>query len=249
MNFGISLLVAIVILAVANGDIQKIKHDEVQPFPQPEPTTDSEKSAVKYKPHLYISNGCHPYPAVQADGAISGGLKWSGWSDGDCEGPGFGSQVYSRSDWYKGKWAIMYTWFFPKGSEYQINLGSGHRYLWLYAIVWTDSPNPDTSTILGVSMSANIGHEKEAPPDSKFVSDGTTIKFDSYSSLLTGKQTLQLTTKEGETQDLITWEQLTDEARKSLSEFDFNSKWSFSNVVMPLKDDEFTDKLNDGYPF
>ncbi|OWZ18188.1 Necrosis inducing protein NPP1 [Phytophthora megakarya] len=249
MIFSVSLLAVIVLLAVANADIKKINHDQVKPFPQPEPTTDSEKSAVKFKPQLHISHGCHPYPAVQADGSISGGLEWSGWADGDCEGSSLGSQVYSRSDWYKGKWATMYTWFFPKGEQYQTNLDTGHRYLWLYAIVWTDSPNPDNSTILGVSMSANIGHEKEAPPDSKFVSDGTTIKFDSYLSILMGKQALQLTKTEGETQDLITWEQLTDEARNNLNEFDFESKWSFSKVVMPLKDEEFTKKLKKAYPF
>ncbi|OWZ00956.1 Necrosis inducing protein NPP1 [Phytophthora megakarya] len=143
----------------------------------------------------------------------------------------------------------MYAWFFPKGGEYHSNLDEGHRYFWSYAIVWTDNPNPDNSTILGVSMSAYIGYGKKAPPASKYVINGTTIKFDSYISMLMGKQALQLTKKEGETQDLIAWEQLTDEARNSLSEFDFESSWSFSEVVMPLKDEEFTAKLKKACPF
>ncbi|KAG6623921.1 necrosis inducing-like protein NPP1 type [Phytophthora cinnamomi] len=49
----------------------RINHDEVQPFPQAKPTTDSEKAAVKYKPQLHVSYGCQPYPAIQADGAVS----------------------------------------------------------------------------------------------------------------------------------------------------------------------------------
>ncbi|KAE8898595.1 hypothetical protein PF005_g29176 [Phytophthora fragariae] len=225
-----------------------INHDQVKPFAQPEPTTESGKSAVKYKPQLRISYGCHPYPAVQTDGSVSAGLKWSGWPDGKCKGSGLGSQVFSRSDWYKGKWAIMYAWYFPKGREYIRKHKSGHRHYWSYAIVWTDNPNPDNSTILGVSMLVGGG---ATPPKSKYVIDGTTVKFDSYrcTSLWGGKQGVRLTTKSGGTQDLITWEQLTDEARTALSDADFDVNWSLRKVVMPLKDDAFTERLEKAYPF
>ncbi|ETM53712.1 hypothetical protein L914_02837, partial [Phytophthora nicotianae] len=64
-----------------------------------------------------------------------------------------------------------------------------------------------------------------------------------------GVQALRLTKKSGETQDLVTWEQLTDEARDALSEFDFESDPSISMVVMPLKDDVFRSILKDSYPF
>ncbi|KAG3112386.1 hypothetical protein PI125_g8286 [Phytophthora idaei] len=114
MNLGVFLLGFLLSFLSANVDIPTINHDQVQPFPEQEPTTDSEKSAVKYKPQLHVSDGCHPYPAVQANGEISGGLKWSGKPDGDCKYSGLESQVYSRSRWYKERWVIMYAWYFPK---------------------------------------------------------------------------------------------------------------------------------------
>ncbi|GMF35969.1 unnamed protein product [Phytophthora fragariaefolia] len=245
------LLAAIISVTslLVNADVDKIDHDQVQPFAQPEPTTDSERTAVKFKPQLHISHGCHPYPAVQANGSVSAGLKWAGRADGKCKGSALGSQVYSRSDWFKDKWAVMYAWYFPKGRQYMNNMDTGHRHYWLYAIVWTDSSSPANSTILGVSMSAGVGYGKETPPKSKYIVDSTTVKFDSYWNFWSGKQAIQLTTKEGETQDLITWEQLPDTARSALSQADFESKWSFSKIVMPLKDDVFTSKLKKAYPF
>ncbi|KAE8966745.1 hypothetical protein PR001_g28304 [Phytophthora rubi] len=213
MNLRAFLLGAIASLAAVNADVTMINHDTVKPFAQPEPTTESEKSAVKYKPQLHISYGCHPYPAVQADGSVSAGLKWAGWAD------------------------------------VHLQVQSGHRHYWSYAIVWTDNPNPDNSTILGVSMSAGVGFRKASPPKSKFVIDGTTVKFDSYRSFWGSKQGVRLTTKSGDTQDLITWEQLTDEARTALSDADFDVNWSLKKVVMPLKDDAFTEKLKKAYPW
>ncbi|EGZ08278.1 necrosis inducing-like protein NPP1 type [Phytophthora sojae] len=249
MNLRAFIVTAIASLAAVNADVKMINHDTVQPVAQPEPTTDSEKTAVKYKPQLHISYGCHPYPAVQADGSVSAGLKWSGWANGKCKGSGLGSQVYSRSDWYKGKWAIMYAWYFPKGRRMGDGYNSGHHHYWSYAIVWIDNPNPDNSTILGVSMSAGVGYRKASPPKSKYVVDGVTVKFDSYRSFWGSKQGVRLTTKSGDQQDLITWEQLTDEARTALSDADFDVNWSLKNVVMPLKDDALRERLEKAYPF
>ncbi|KAE8966510.1 hypothetical protein PR002_g28344 [Phytophthora rubi] len=98
-------------------------------------------------------------------------------------------------------------------------------------------------------MSAGVGFRKASPPKSKFVIDGTTVKFDSYRSFWGSKQGVRLTTKSGDTQDLITWEQLTDEARTALSDADFDVNWSLKKVVMPLKDDAFTEKLKKAYPW
>ncbi|EGZ08279.1 necrosis inducing-like protein NPP1 type [Phytophthora sojae] len=249
MNLRAFIVTAIASLAAVNADVKMINHDTVQPVAQPEPTTDSEKTAVKYKPQLHISYGCHPYPAVQADGSVSAGLKWSGWANGKCKGSGLGSQVYSRSDWYKGKWAIMYAWYFPKGRQYVSKYRKGHRHFWSYAIVWTDSDKPDNSTIQGVSMSAGVGFRKATPPKSKYVIDGVTVKFDSYFSFWGSKVGIRTTTKTGESQDLITWEQLTDEARTGLTNADFDVDWSYRKVVMPLSDEDFTDKLKKAYPF
>ncbi|KAE9081767.1 hypothetical protein PF010_g21865 [Phytophthora fragariae] len=98
-------------------------------------------------------------------------------------------------------------------------------------------------------MSAGVGFRKASPPKSKFMIDGTTVKFDSYRSFWGSKQGVRLTTKSGDTQDLITWEQLTDEAWTALSDADFDVNWSLKKVVMPLKDDAFTEKLKQAYPW
>ncbi|GMF51941.1 unnamed protein product [Phytophthora fragariaefolia] len=225
MNLRAFIIAAIASFAVVKADVNFINHDQVQPFAQPEPTTDSEKTAV------------------------NAGLKWAGWADGKCKGSELGSQVYSRSGWYKDKWAIMYAWYFPKGRQFISKFRTGHRHFWSYAIVWTSSGKPENSTILGVSMSAGVGFRKATPPKSKYVIDGTTVKFDSYYSFWGSKLGVRTTTKTGESQDLITWEQLTDEARTGLTDADFGVDWSFRKVVMPMLDDVFEGKLKKAYPF
>ncbi|ETM39505.1 hypothetical protein L914_14351 [Phytophthora nicotianae] len=131
--------------------IKTIDHDQVQTFSQPEPASNSEKTAVKFKPLLHISDGCHP-------------------ANGDCNYPDVGGQVYSRSNWYKDKWAIVYA-----------------------------SPNPDASAILGVSLSIPTGYEKEVPPKAKYIEGEETVKLDSYVDYWVGNQSLSFTRKWGKT--------------------------------------------------
>ncbi|KAI9992903.1 hypothetical protein PInf_014841 [Phytophthora infestans] len=66
-----------IVAALAATDVGALNHDQVRPFGQPSPVSISEKAAVKFKPQLHISNGCHPYPAVNAAGETSGGLATS----------------------------------------------------------------------------------------------------------------------------------------------------------------------------
>ncbi|OWZ13872.1 Necrosis inducing protein NPP1 [Phytophthora megakarya] len=126
-----------------------INHDQVQPFAQPEPITIAEKAAVKYKPQLLIEAGCDSFPAVNAGGDITGGLKGTKDIEG-CESAPLGSQVYGRSSWYQDKWAIMYAWYFPK------NFCAGQakkRHLWASIVLWIDNPAMETPKILGASLS------------------------------------------------------------------------------------------------
>ncbi|KAG6614472.1 necrosis inducing-like protein NPP1 type [Phytophthora cinnamomi] len=249
MNFLTLILAAIAPLAAVQA-FDSIDHDQVHPFAQPVPATDAEAAAVKYKPQLHITDGCHPYPAVQADGSVSGGLEWSGADDGDCKGSAWGSQVYARSAWYNNKYAIMYAWYFPKGKgrQHVHKLHSGHRHEWEFAVVWVDQPSADHSNLLGVSMSFGPSFHKEAPVQPEHVV-GSSIKLDSYSTFWGAKQGLRVTTDIGTTQDLIQWEQLTDAARASLTETNFDIDEAVVPVEMPLKDDVFQLKLNSTYPF
>ncbi|GMF25609.1 unnamed protein product [Phytophthora lilii] len=206
----------------------------------PHPVTISEKAAIKFKPQLKITNGCHPYPAVQANGSVSAGLKWTFLGrSGDCEGSPLGSQVYSRSAWHRDVWAIMYAWYFPKGRQATGGIGIGHRHNWEYAVVWINNPELDDPTILGVSMSAYLGYSRRAPPKAKYI-DGNSVKLDYYFSDAIGNTALGLTKEAGETQELISWEQLPDVARDALSNTDWDvTPLHAGHVKMPLKDDVF----------
>ncbi|KAG6614501.1 necrosis inducing-like protein NPP1 type [Phytophthora cinnamomi] len=170
----------------------------------PAPATDAE-AAIKYKPQLLIIDECHLYPAVQADGSVSGGLEWSGADDGDCKGSAWGSQHVHK-------------------------LHSGHRHEWEFAVVWVDQPSADHSNLLGVSMSFGPSFHKEAPVQPEHVV-GSSIKLDSYSTYWGAKQGLRVTTDIGTTQDLIQWEQLTDAARASLTETNFD----IDEAVVPVE--------------
>ncbi|GMF41014.1 unnamed protein product [Phytophthora lilii] len=249
MNLLTFVLAAIAPLAAVQA-FDSINHDQVHPFDQPAPTNAVQKAALKYKPQLHISDGCHPYPAVQADDSVSAGLEWSGDDDGDCEKPAWGSQVYSRSDWYDDKYAIMYAWYFPKGKgrQHVHKLRSGHRHEWEFAVVWIDHPSADDSSLLGVSTSIGLGFNYEVPVHPANLVDSS-IKLDSYTTFWGSKQGLRVTTELGDKQDLIQWDQLTHEARESLSETNFDIDEAVMPVVMPLKDGVFQQQLNSSYPF
>ncbi|CEG42318.1 NLP-like protein [Plasmopara halstedii] len=220
--------------------------DEVQPFYQRKPTTISQESAIKYKPRLYVDEGCHPYPVVQENGSLSEGMQWKNYFRPSCEGSPRGSQIYSRSDWYQGKWAMLYTWYLPMALDSTAWFVDGHRHFWLWVVIWTDSPDPDDSTILAASMSG-FGDEikKYAPLKSKYLIHDKTLKVKSTESRIRKKHGLELTKRVGEFQDLITWEQLSDEARAALSNFHRLEK----RANPPIQDKLFYEVLEKSYPF
>ncbi|KAF4316502.1 hypothetical protein BBO99_00008487 [Phytophthora kernoviae] len=174
-----------------------IDHDKVQPFPQPEPVTVSEKAAIKFKPQLNINFGCGVYPAVNAAGETNGGLKGTGGVSG-CKVSLLGPQN---------------------------------------VIVWIDNPALETSKILGLSTSQSSGYYKAAPVPAFELINGTTPMMslkDSY---------LYPTTGAGDFHDLIMWDQLTDAARAALNTTDFGS------AKVPFSDDNFSEKLENAWPF
>ncbi|ETN13083.1 hypothetical protein PPTG_08017 [Phytophthora nicotianae INRA-310] len=217
---------------------KKIGHDEVVPFKQPEPVTIAEKAAIKFKPQLHITNGCHAYPAVNVGGQTSGGLKTTGAPSAGCKGSGWGSQVYGRSTWHNGVWAIMYSWYFPKDSP---STGLGHRHDWEHVIVWIDNPEIAEPKILAVTPSAHSGYSAQVPPDANKV-DGNSVKV-KYLSKWPINHALESTGEAGDYQDLIMWEQLTDAARLALQ----NTGFGKANV--PMKDGNFVSKLDKAWPF
>ncbi|KAJ8554877.1 hypothetical protein ON010_g9608 [Phytophthora cinnamomi] len=215
-----------------------IDHDKVQPFAQPEPTTISEKAAVKFKPRLVIDQGCHPYPAVNAAGETSGGLKGTGKLDGDCKGSGLGSQVHGR--------AVCGL------------IKKGHRHKWVSAVVWLDNPAVETPKILAVSTSRpKVGYRilKNAPPAcgrwscnppfTDYINSSSAMLAYGLDVLGDGSSVTMTTTRsKGELHDLIMWEQMTDGARNALSETKFGEE-----AKVPFIDANFNANLEAARPF
>ncbi|KAG6943640.1 hypothetical protein JG688_00017509 [Phytophthora aleatoria] len=222
------VLVILAVVALTSIRAGSIDHDTVQPFAQPEPITDAEKAAVKFKPSLAVKAGCHPYPVVNAAGETSAGLKGTGPSDGECEGSVLGSQVYSRSTWYEDKWAIMYAWYFPKDMQNVGLIKEGVRHDWVNLVVWLDNPALAKPTILATSASSyGIRYETSKPPKRSDIINGTTAKVRYDEDTWDGWHTIFQFHEEGEYQDLIQWNQLTDAAREALENTDFGD---FANV-------------------
>ncbi|POM73404.1 NPP1-like protein [Phytophthora palmivora] len=212
------MLLVIAFVALTTVGAGTIDHDKVQPFAQPKPITIAEKAAVKFKPSLAVIRGCHPYPAVNPAGETSAGLKGSGKPDSDdCKGSPLGSQVYSRSVWYADKWAIMYAWYFPKDVK---NIGifkKGVRHDWVNVVVWIDNPALENPTILATSASTfGNSYVISKPPKPSDIIDGVTPKMRYDEDNYERYHTIYQYHEEGEYQDLIQWDQLTDEARQAL---------------------------------
>ncbi|KAG7394279.1 hypothetical protein PHYBOEH_005416 [Phytophthora boehmeriae] len=126
----------------------------------------------------------------------------------------------------------MYSWYFPKD---QPSTGLGHRHDWEHVVIWIDNPDVANPKIIAVTPSAHNGYSKYAPPPADSMA-GLAAKIN-YESHWPVNHALGMTTKGGEFQDLIMWEQLTDDARRALNEV----KWGAANV--PMNDGNFQNKL------
>ncbi|KAF1786947.1 hypothetical protein Pcac1_g28250 [Phytophthora cactorum] len=245
-----TLFAALVACATATVD-----HDKIEPFPQPEPVTISEKTAIKFKPQLYTSEiACVSYPAVNAAGEVTGGLKGTNGNDA-CKYAPKGSQVYGRAGWYKDMWAIMYAWYFPKG--FWLDFPT-RRHDWKSVVVWIDNPDLETPKIVGVSMSKSdtkyykelktwasnfVGYRMEGWRFNRtyIYGSNTSLRFQYQIDL--GSPYLNFASWDGEYQDLIMWEQLTDAARVAL-----NDSKNFGRAEVPFSDEHYEDHLDKAWP-
>ncbi|OWZ16846.1 Necrosis inducing protein NPP1 [Phytophthora megakarya] len=184
------------------------------------PTTVTDKAAVKYKPLLTVSYGCYPYPAVQANGAVSAGLGGGLGivSTDQCTGSDLGSQVYARSAWYKGKWAIFTFGIFLVDESIVTPLATFGRLL--------------LSGLM--TLLSKMRRKRKTPVELQHI-ENSSVKLDPYRS---------------ESQDLITWDQLPAVARKALPNAKFDNRFvNTFKRKMSLKDRGFEKRLKDVWPF
>ncbi|KAL3659024.1 hypothetical protein V7S43_015908 [Phytophthora oleae] len=249
-------LAATIFAALAVGASSTVDHDKIEPFPQPEPVTVSEKAAIKFKPQLYMpSRVCVPFPAMNAAGEVTGGLKGTNGNDA-CQQSPKGAQVYGRAGWYKDVWAIMYAWYFPKGFSWT----GSRRHDWKNIVVWIDNPDLNIPKIIGVAMSkSDMKYDKELSMWPSYFAgyrmegrryhrtyiygSNTSLRFKYEAQHDFVNPYIDFSPWDGEYQDLIMWEQLTDAARVAL-----NDSESFGKAEVPFSDEHYQDHLDKAWP-
>ncbi|KAI8812218.1 necrosis inducing protein [Cladochytrium replicatum] len=234
----IVLAAATALLSATTAYSAVLGHDQIVGFQEQTPVTGEEKSALKFKAYLHVLNGCAAFPAVDAAGNVGGGLKIGGSMNGQCSSSV--GQVYVRSGWYNGRWAIMYAWYMPK-DQGSIS-GVGHRHDWECAVVWINNPDASVQNIIAVSASAHGDFRKYNPAPSSIM-DGThpNIKYWANGVLTHATDTDDSNKGQNPVLPIIHWHQLTQAARDTLNSYDFGS----ANV--PFKDQNFLNNLASAY--
>ncbi|MQW34931.1 necrosis-inducing protein [Sinorhizobium meliloti] len=202
-----------------------IRHDEVRGFP------DGTSGLLKaFQPSLTVIRGCVPFPAVDADGNVSGGLKPSGMASGGCSrSPG---QIYVRAGEYNGQCAVMYSWFFPKDQNQTWPLKGGSRYDWEDVIVWLTRCDSEAQVEAVSYWSGGRYHVTPQPH-----MDGTHPLVKYYRPEGGNQFLLADTRYRGRKQPAVSWSDLTEEARETLDNY------NFGKVAVPFNSYNFDANL------
>lgn len=206
-------------------DAAVLPHSQVHGFP------DSTRGYFKtFQPYLKAFSGCVPFPAVDAAGNVSGGLKPGGAMNGHCsESTG---QVYVNMANFRGECAVMYSWYFPKDQNVDGPANKGHRHDWENIVVWLSSC-ADNARVNAVSYSNHAAYIKETHPPM----NGTHPLVAYQQNPWPLDHSLVSTQTQGGMQPAVSWGGLTDAARQTLETYNFeranvpfNSKNFFHNL-------------------
>ncbi|KAK2042172.1 NPP1-domain-containing protein [Colletotrichum somersetense] len=137
-------------------------HDEIAPFAQQAADGLPGELELQFKPALYDTMGCLPYPAVDADGFHSGGLEPTGDEGDGCRDPSKG-QVYSRVGTSNNRTAVLYSWYLPK--MMRTNEYPSSRHWYLSAVVWlhTEKCNATAADFTVAGVSYSLGEDAYSP--------------------------------------------------------------------------------------
>lgn len=153
-------------------------------------------------------------------------------------------QVYSRSGSWNDRWAIMYSWYFPKDQNVDGPANKGHRYDWENIVVWLTGKTEDAE-VTGVSFSAHSDYRKyrNANGNSVYFKDDShplvqySNSADWLDHSLDSYKEDRSNEGDGGQQPLIAWTELTQAAQTALDKADFGQ----ANV--PFIDDAWEGKL------
>ncbi|GMF28494.1 unnamed protein product [Phytophthora lilii] len=122
----------------------------------------------------------------------------------------------------------------------------GKRHDWVNVVVWIDNPAAEAPKMIGVSPSSYVStYSKYTPPPPDGL-NGMSVMINYLTDANNdGFHTVDTTWKTGgEFQDLIMWEQLTDEARAALNGTDFGE-----HAKVPFIDANFEANLKLAWPY
>lgn len=206
----LSILLLQILQAIAqNSKFTVLGHDQIKHIE--DPRSENPFSLVKrFQPYMTVTAGCVPFPAVDAQGHVSGGLQSSGGLISQCA-HSIG-QTYVRIGAHAGKVAIMYAWYFPKTHMQEIMYleGNGHRHLWLNMIVWLNTPFDLEGLYISYSSTyhyledKSYGHTGSAP---WIVKDNDQLKTDVNAP--------------GFLNPLVSWDNMPEDAKNTLNYYDF----------------------------
>nr|AFG73942.1 necrosis- and ethylene-inducing protein 5 [Moniliophthora perniciosa] len=222
-----NLFIIIVLGAVSGALSATVKdHDKIDKLP-----ASGSEYETTYQPKLHIGNGCYSYPAVDAEGNWSGGLKPTGAPSAACKDRTKGQTYVRTADDFKGKIAMVYAWYMPKDV---VTSGFGHRHDWEGAVVFVDRKTNRTE---GVACSAHGGWRKYPNPGGNNV-NGTHARLQYSAEPVINTHALDLTDKDGDLPTLAQWEQIGVPAQQAIND---NSHWGKANP--PIADHRMLNTL------
>ncbi|XP_014550634.1 hypothetical protein COCVIDRAFT_114971 [Bipolaris victoriae FI3] len=210
-----------------------VNHDSLNPIRTRLQPGAIGRAIERFQPLLHIAHGCQPYTAVDDNGNTSGGLQDTGSTDGGCRDRNKG-QTYARAAWHRGKFAIMYAWYWPKDQPIAGNVVGGHRHDWESVVVWLDNPANANPRILGAAASAHGNYQRTTSPPIQ----GNNVKVE-YFTRFPLNHALQFTNTPGRTYWINDWDAMPQASRAALTPGGL-----FGSANVPFRPDNFFSNLD-----
>ncbi|KAK2049975.1 NPP1-domain-containing protein, partial [Colletotrichum somersetense] len=220
-----------------------IDHDKVKALPQNASSGLDGELELRFNPDLYIQQGCEIYPAVDAGGNLSGGLRPTGPRRGDCSARGNG-QVYARLGMSKGRTGIMYSYYVPKVRWGKHN-DEGHRHYWASIVVWVDHQGCDAGNLtqfVPVGLSFTYDHTTWDKGSASVATWAAGSPRMSMQNNAIGPLLLSDVSNEAFRRTLVGWDSLPVATRMALSDV------RYQHTEVPITDANFQKNMDAAYP-